>query len=290
MKSFKNFRDYIFKNLFPIYYKEQDTYKDSDGKGILERFIDVCSDYLDIEIQPDIDNYMGLIDPEKTPELFLNYLWEYFGFIPYAYGVLTKGEPYTKDNVYRWLNSPEGFPKADARKILKYAISLYKIRCTEKFYTILGRFYGVNIKLEERLPIDSQVSKYSSLEEFEEGDYEGDANLVIALYNGTGSVYGERKAGWPFGDCWSCVLMKATISIPKGMYELLEQQGRLDEVKNAFIEILNKYLPIHVSFFSKDDPNVILENYVPTLLIDAPVSVPIITTEADINLPATSTL
>ena len=39
MKSFKNFKDYVFTHLFPIYYKENDTYKDEEGKGILERFM-----------------------------------------------------------------------------------------------------------------------------------------------------------------------------------------------------------------------------------------------------------
>ena len=46
MKSFKNFKDYVFTHLFPIYYKENDTYKDEEGKGILERFIDSCTGYI----------------------------------------------------------------------------------------------------------------------------------------------------------------------------------------------------------------------------------------------------
>ena len=54
------FRDYIFSNLFDHYYKSNDTYQDSEGKGIFERFIDVCSGYFDTEVMPDIDNFMGL--------------------------------------------------------------------------------------------------------------------------------------------------------------------------------------------------------------------------------------
>ena len=58
MKQFK-FKDYVFKHMFPYYYKQYDTYKvlegDDKGKGILERFIDVCSEYLDKEVIPDID-------------------------------------------------------------------------------------------------------------------------------------------------------------------------------------------------------------------------------------------
>ena len=40
MKSFKSFKQWVFPNLFPAYYKDYDTYKDKNGKGILERFIE----------------------------------------------------------------------------------------------------------------------------------------------------------------------------------------------------------------------------------------------------------
>ena len=88
MKSFKSFKDYIFTHLFPYEYKVEDTYKDINGKGILERFIDICSEYFDKEVIPEIDNFTDIIDIDKTPGIFLNYIWEYFGYIPYAYGVL----------------------------------------------------------------------------------------------------------------------------------------------------------------------------------------------------------
>ena len=159
MKKNKSFKQWVFPNLFPAYYKDYDTYKDKNGKGILERFIEVCSNYLDTDIIPDIDNFMDILDVDVTPDIFLNYFWEYFDFIPYAYGVLVKGTPFTKENVASWLNTPDGFPKADTRSILKYAVSLYKIRCTQDFYTILGRFYGVRFELEEILFEDGYSNK-----------------------------------------------------------------------------------------------------------------------------------
>lgn len=73
------FRDYIFSNLFDHYYKSNDTYQDSEGKGIFERFIDVCSGYFDTEVMPDIDNFMECLDVDKMPtyipELSLGILW-----------------------------------------------------------------------------------------------------------------------------------------------------------------------------------------------------------------------
>lgn len=150
MSRFK-FKEWLFSNFFPSYYKENDTYKDENGKGILERFIEVCSEYFDDNITPNIDNLLDQIDPDTAQSLFLNYIWEYFGYLPFAWGVLIGNNDedwdFSKDQVSRWMNTLTAFPKADARKMLKYAISLYKIRGTEAFYQILGRFYGVQFTL-----------------------------------------------------------------------------------------------------------------------------------------------
>lgn len=154
MRQFK-FKEWVFKNLFPYYYQENDTYHDSSGKGILQRFIEVCSQYFDDDIiddngtQPGLDNIINLIDVDLTPELFLNYLWEFLGEIPYAYGLIIQGKTYDKDDLRGWLFNNTDFPQADPRKLLKYAISLYKIRGTEQFYDVLGHFYGFNIELVE---------------------------------------------------------------------------------------------------------------------------------------------
>ena len=269
MKSFKSFKDYIFTHLFPYEYKVEDTYKDINGKGILERFIDICSEYFDKEVIPEIDNFTDIIDIDKTPGIFLNYIWEYFGYIPYAYGVLVGDSSYSKENVYKWLNDPRSFPKADTRRILKYAISLYKIRCTEDFYTVLGRFYGVRFELKE-------VGSSSG-----NGDV-STIDLIIASYNNVYSTYDEIKAGWRYGDCWSCIHMIANIYIPKGMYDLLVEMGTLDDAKKALIEILNKYLPIHVKFFEDEDVTLIPD--IPTILISAPPEMPLNLTSATIRI------
>lgn len=275
MKSFKNFQQYVFTHLFPYYYKVNDTYKDKDGKGILERFIDVCSDYIDTDIIPNIDNFMDILDVDKTPDIFLNYLWEYFGYIPYAYGVLTRGEPYTKENVARWLNNPSGFPKADTRQVLKYAISLYKIRCTADFYTVLGRFYGVRFELLENGSIDV-------------GENQGDEDLVIATFSDKIAMYpiasgtDTNKAGYRSSDCLSCEKLKLNVYIPKGMYDLLEELGRLEEVLHAFGEVIRKYLPIHVIL---EDTDIDLISDMPVLLISSPPIIPQSKTSANLTLP-----
>ena len=281
MKSFKSFKQWVFPNLFPAYYKDYDTYKDKNGKGILERFIEVCSNYLDTDIIPDIDNFMDILDVDVTPDIFLNYFWEYFDYIPYAYGVLVKGVPFTKENVASWLNTPDGFPKADTRGILKYAVSLYRIRCTQDFYTILGRFYGVRFELEEILFEDGYSNKPSNNYRpigavFEDGYSNKPSNNpginyrligavfedVVSTYSGENEYYGDWKGLYPYGDCTSCTTIKANIYIPKGMYDAI--QGNIDNVKNAFVNLLNKYIPVNVKPFTKDTIELISE--IPTII------------------------
>ena len=266
MKSFKSFKQWVFPNLFPAYYKDYDTYKDKNGKGILERFIEVCSNYLDTDIIPDIDNFMDILDVDVTPDIFLNYFWEYFDYIPYAYGVLVKGTPFTKENVASWLNTPDGFPKADTRSILKYAVSLYKIRCTQDFYTILGRFYGVRFELEEILFEDGYSNKPSNKPSNNPGiNYRLIGAVfedVISTYSGENEYYGDWKGLYPYGDCTSCTIIKANIYIPKGMYDAI--QDNIDNVKNAFVNLLNKYIPVNVKPFTKDTIELISE--IPTII------------------------
>lgn len=265
MKSFKSFKQWVFPNLFPAYYKDYDTYKDKNGKGILERFIEVCSNYLDTDIIPDIDNFMDILDVDVTPDIFLNYFWEYFDYIPYAYGVLVKGVPFTKENVASWLNTPDGFPKADTRSILKYAVSLYKIRCTQDFYTILGRFYGVRFELEEILFEDGYSNKSSNKSSNNPGiNYRLIGAVfedVVSTYSGENEYYGDWKGLYPYGDCTSCTTIKANIYIPKGMYDAI--QDNIDNVKNAFVNLLNKYIPVNVKSFTKDTIELISE--IPTI-------------------------
>lgn len=263
MKSFKSFKQWVFPNLFPAYYKDYDTYKDKNGKGILERFIEVCSNYLDTDIIPDIDNFMDILDVDVTPDIFLNYFWEYFDYIPYAYGVLVKGVPFTKENVASWLNTPDGFPKADTRSILKYAVSLYKIRCTQDFYTILGRFYGVRFELEEILFEDGYSNKPSNNPGINYYRLIGAVfEDVVSTYSGENEYYGDWKGLYPYGDCTSCTTIKANIYIPKGMYDAI--QDNIDNVKNAFVNLLNKYIPVNVKPFTKDTIELISE--IPTII------------------------
>lgn len=229
-----NFKDNLFTRFFHSYYKDNDTYKDSNGKGILERFISICGEYIDDSIMPDVDNMLDLIDLDRTPEVYLSLLWEYFGYIPYAYGLLNQGTPYTQDNLNNWVNS--NYPTVDYRSILKYAISLYKIRCTPDFYAILGRFY--NLFIEIQVPNNPYTGGY-------------------ILYD-TNEVNYDNQFSYdqPLG-CLECTHLTAKVYIPTGPYLWLINNNKLPQAKAAIIALLNKYLPIHAKLFENEDVTIL---------------------------------
>lgn len=256
--KWSNFKEFIF-SLFPSYYKEHDTYKDNEGRGILERFISVCSEYLDTDILPDIDNFHHLWDVDKTSPIYLNYLWEYFGFIPYAYGIITRGDPYTKENLEKWINEASlQYPLGDTRSLLKYAISLYKIRGTQDFYTILGRFYGINFIITDPSENDNPFEEQGGISSTTVWELTYDS---VSSYDSKSITYDRNS-----GDCWECVELKARIQIPQATVEWLTNNGSIQEAKKAIIGILNKYLPIHAKEFTID--TVIFESTITSIRVD----------------------
>lgn len=149
MKSFKSFKEWLFPNFFTQYHKEADTYK-VNGKGILERFVEICGEYFDDEVTPDIDNILNtLIDYDHNSAIYINYLWEMFGNFPYAYGVLVGLEDPTPENIQRWISEDTNYPRANYRKLMQYVLRLYKIRGSAEFFEIVARFFDVKITIEE---------------------------------------------------------------------------------------------------------------------------------------------
>ena len=60
MINLKNLIDFL-----PFEYKAQDTYK-VNGKGILERFLEICGEHFEDYITKDIENILDIIDIDKA--------------------------------------------------------------------------------------------------------------------------------------------------------------------------------------------------------------------------------
>lgn len=298
MRLFENFKQYVFTHLFPYYYKENDTYQNPqfEGKGILERFIDICSEYFDKNITdstdylnidnstfPSLNNFMDIIDLDKTPDLFLNYLWEYFGEFPYAYGLITNGESLTKENLEVWMKKSSYknwfktnfiFPRANPRNLLKYIISLYKIRCTEPFYNILGNFYGVHITVSD--PYSNRGLSTNRIVASYPNEDEENPTLVCAYYTNENPLWGDNKAYYRRGDeesCFQCWPLYFTVGLYQDTWDKLNldnDPNKKLEIEKAFIRIFERYKPIWIKGFvssdnnpTKEDSTVTIDIYIP---------------------------
>ena len=259
MSKFR-FKDYVFPRFFPFWYHDQDTYKDKDGRGILQRLMRVCAEYFDVHVtddesnQPGLDNILDLIDFDKTPDLFLNYLWEFLGEIPYAYGLIIQNKPYNKDDLREWLTG-FWFPKVNPRELLRYAISLYKIRGTVDFYTILGRFYGMKITLIETVnggtigDGDDGIPVYDHLVLATYTNNEGDESINVYSRGDE-----EIRASYAEGNCVSCLYFLVKVSIlDHDIWERLLGEAKLEEAKEIIAALIEKYLPIHCKVGRYDD-------------------------------------
>lgn len=164
-------------DFLPHQYKDRDTYK-VGGKGILERFLEVCGTYLADVITPDIDNELDLIDIDNVPDIYLNYLWEFLGEIPFAYGVTIDKDKFNK--YYNGLRTKEELkalskvwtiPKSGpvvlseekVRSILRYAITLIKIRGTKKFFVTLFKLYGFDCTVSDPIETIGNVDSQDNL-------------------------------------------------------------------------------------------------------------------------------
>lgn len=177
-------------SFLPYKFKESDTYK-VDGKGILERFLDICSNYIEEFVTPDIDNALDLIDLNNVPSIYLNYIWEYLGSIPFAYGVSVDKEKF--DQYYNGLKSreeleslskvwtinkkgPVVLSETRVRSILKYAITLTKIRGTKKFFETLFKLYGFECTINDPF-LDSNPN--DSIDKWVDGKPQYDSEYYI---------------------------------------------------------------------------------------------------------------
>lgn len=161
-----NFRKLI--DLLPPYFRDRDSYKDENDKGLLERFLIIIGEEITddsdraISLLPNITNILDIIDVDYTRTVFLDYIFEFLGSPPQNYQTPTiEGEYLHQPPYYVWYleyNIPlENFTKLGYklvtdhkpikhysltdRNLIKYAIALYKIRGTTKFYDILLKSY-----------------------------------------------------------------------------------------------------------------------------------------------------
>jgi len=151
-------------DLLPYNFKEQDTYK-VNGKGLLERYLDIFGAYFDDVITNDIKTLDDIIDIDNTPELYLGYLWEFLGSMPYANPKAIDPEKWkqyfngfdsestiqslSKLWIYRKDSDGDRYNLStdQVRSLVKYSVALFSIRGTKKFFEILLKLYGFEVEI-----------------------------------------------------------------------------------------------------------------------------------------------
>lgn len=119
------FKNWLFKQL-PGYFKNEDTNKDINKEGTLERYLRNFGQELDDGIYPYIKDFLNLFDTLKCQE----------DLLPHLSFVL--GLPPNIDNT-----------AATYRKVLEFAVAVYKIKGTKRSYEVLFNLMGLSIQIVE---------------------------------------------------------------------------------------------------------------------------------------------
>lgn len=122
------YRDWFFKQ-FPDYHQANDSFKDGVGEGLLQRYLRIYGLELDEQVIPYIENFTEIIDVALCDAKFLPLIATLLG-------------------------SPPSFGSEQFfyRKVLAYAIQIYKIKGTKKSYQMFLGILGFTIQIIEETP------------------------------------------------------------------------------------------------------------------------------------------
>ena len=264
-------------DLLPYYYKGADTYKNKDGKGIFERYLEIFGNYFEDSIVEDTSTITDIIDIENCDEIYLNHLWEFLGQMPFAQGPqvdMEKWKVYFKGfnlkDKSNWkeactihTNSSTDFNQDSdtIRALIKYSISLFKIRGTKQFFEILFRIYGLSCEIREPiLEVFGDMDKlldyagkdadYAGKDSKEHGDSQDYAGRGNDMYI---SRYSESKFDVEdsildsytldrFTTCTRCV----TIPVKITGHNYTSISNEFNSFKVACENIFDRFLPFNV--------------------------------------------
>ena len=233
-------------DFLPYYYREADTYK-VNGKGILERYLEIFGNYFEDYIVKDTKNILDILDIDNCPEIYLNYLWEFLGQMPFAYGSNIDAEKwkayfngFASDEEMAELSKLWIIPKTPGnfrlspdkvRRFLKYSISLFKIRGTQRFFEILFKMYGLNCEIgypqsDSLIDINGNYSSdyYGSDEDFagsdcqsndDNGDYAGREMYISRYVDTKADIEDNILDECPLdkrSTCTKCITLPVTIT------------------------------------------------------------------------------
>jgi len=182
--------NHLFGKL-PYYFKENDTYKDGNNEGLLERYLEVFCAELDAEVSPYIDELPDLVDAEALTGLTRANPLEFLNVISDSLG-----------------NPPDIGLETEYITLLRHVVWIYKTKGTRKsvelFLAIFG--YAINTMTESATtevtydadtPVEYDTSPTPLTYDVGFAFY-SDFELIIEDYPGTstGNPTAKYGAGW----------------------------------------------------------------------------------------------
>lgn len=127
-----DFKKFIW-DLFPLYFYKYDTYKDHEGKGVLQRYVKTFGAEIDEEVITYLDEshenyYLNNIEALKIKEKLIPIIQYLLGSPP----SILEGEDY--------------------RKILQYIVPIYTIKGTRLSYKLFINLLGFEVEIIEHEP------------------------------------------------------------------------------------------------------------------------------------------
>lgn len=132
-----NINDFLFK-LLPDYFKQNDSYKDKYNKGILERYMNLFGDELDMYVVPYIECVTEINNPKIAEEKFLDHIAD------------------------SWGSPSDLFLSTDRyRNLLKTILSVYKSKGTTNHVKNIFNLFGYDLVIT-KLPVNRDYYYYDS--------------------------------------------------------------------------------------------------------------------------------
>lgn len=203
------FKDYI-PNLISSYHRENDSYKDTEGNGILVRFIQAHGEELD-EFVKFSESYLNIRDIDLTEIKFIQLIAHELG------------------------NPPDIFLDDDKyRKILRNTVSIYKYKGTRKSFEMFFGVLGFDISIIE---YDSSFNNVIDIEYDESYNYDGNYS-----YDGLGS--GLNCSPCSYYDIIFNYVDYMNMILPQLTWDLLNIAIEFNQPINALIYNITFQLPL----------------------------------------------
>lgn len=154
------FKDFLFSRL-PVYFYKNDSYKDPNNKGLLQRFTEVLGEEIDEEIVTRLEDHLSILNINNSDTKYLPHIADSLG-----------NPPDINLDVEQYSN------------LLSFITSYYKIKGTVAGYDFFFSLLNLDVEIEEfpavKLTMDSGLKMDTT--DINSDPYKMDDNCAKCTY------------------------------------------------------------------------------------------------------------